>query len=178
MTPAGIVPATFRFVAQNLNHCAIAVAHFVQCRSANYELLLDLVMSNVIDMYWRAGRCRCLIRWYLHHHQNYQHQHHAFKDLCLLAHSGLNITSLKYFFFLKLDILRSFFLCWLLLHNNLHDFQSVHNTNMLDLFIVITVALSTKLVVFSVLNSCKISSFLSFIIADNGARRGKVITDL
>ena len=25
MTPSGIEPATFRFVAQNLNHCAIAV---------------------------------------------------------------------------------------------------------------------------------------------------------
>ena len=25
MTPAGIEPATFRFVAQNLNHCATAV---------------------------------------------------------------------------------------------------------------------------------------------------------
>jgi len=25
MTPAGIEPATFRFVAQHLNHCAIAV---------------------------------------------------------------------------------------------------------------------------------------------------------
>jgi len=26
MTPAGIEPATFRFVAQHLNHCAIAVS--------------------------------------------------------------------------------------------------------------------------------------------------------
>ena len=25
MTPAGIEPATFRFVAQHINHCAIAV---------------------------------------------------------------------------------------------------------------------------------------------------------
>ena len=27
MTPAGIEPATFRFVAQHLNHCATAVPH-------------------------------------------------------------------------------------------------------------------------------------------------------
>jgi len=28
MTPAGIEPATFRFVAQHLNHCATAVPAF------------------------------------------------------------------------------------------------------------------------------------------------------
>ena len=27
MTPSGIEPATFRFVAQRLNHCATAVPH-------------------------------------------------------------------------------------------------------------------------------------------------------
>jgi len=27
VTPAGIEPATFRFVAQRLNHCAVTVAH-------------------------------------------------------------------------------------------------------------------------------------------------------
>ena len=27
LTPAGIEPATFRFVAQHLNHCATAVPH-------------------------------------------------------------------------------------------------------------------------------------------------------
>ena len=27
MTPAGIEPATFRFVAQHLNHCATAVPY-------------------------------------------------------------------------------------------------------------------------------------------------------
>ena len=30
MTPAGIKPATFRFVAQRLNHCATAVPHYTK----------------------------------------------------------------------------------------------------------------------------------------------------
>ena len=31
MTPAGIEPATFRFVVQHLNHCAIAVPTLSPC---------------------------------------------------------------------------------------------------------------------------------------------------
>ena len=32
LTPAGIEPATFRFVAQHLNHCANAVPQLMLCR--------------------------------------------------------------------------------------------------------------------------------------------------
>jgi len=41
LTPAGIEPATFRFVAQQLNHCATAVPHTAIIRSTqncNYSL--------------------------------------------------------------------------------------------------------------------------------------------
>jgi hypothetical protein len=38
MTPSGIEPATFRFVAQYLNHCATAVP-LLQCTNLNYLLL-------------------------------------------------------------------------------------------------------------------------------------------
>jgi len=31
LTPAGIEPATFRFVAQHLNHCATAVPIYMAC---------------------------------------------------------------------------------------------------------------------------------------------------
>ena len=31
LTPAGIEPATFRFVAQHLNHCATAVPNHLYC---------------------------------------------------------------------------------------------------------------------------------------------------
>jgi len=36
MTPAGIEPATFRFVAQHLNHCATAVPHYINNALYNY----------------------------------------------------------------------------------------------------------------------------------------------
>ena len=38
MTPAGIEPATFRFVAQHLNHCATAVPHRSCTSSYQYYL--------------------------------------------------------------------------------------------------------------------------------------------
>ena len=37
MTPSGIEPATFRFVAQHLNHCATAVAPFRNSNIAYYK---------------------------------------------------------------------------------------------------------------------------------------------
>ena len=41
MTPAGIEPATLRFVAQHLNHCATAVPRTYLQFSNNVELLDD-----------------------------------------------------------------------------------------------------------------------------------------
>jgi len=37
LTPAGIEPATFRFVAQRLNHCATAVPHFREDSKLNCQ---------------------------------------------------------------------------------------------------------------------------------------------
>jgi len=37
MTPAGIEPATFRFVAQHLNHCATAVYNFIISTSMKFK---------------------------------------------------------------------------------------------------------------------------------------------
>ena len=42
LTPGGIEPATFRFVAQHLNHCATAVLH-----SPVYEDGTDSEFRNV-----------------------------------------------------------------------------------------------------------------------------------
>ena len=47
MTPAGIEPATFRFVAQHLNHCATAVPNDPQ---------ISINISEEVAVHWH--RCR------------------------------------------------------------------------------------------------------------------------
>jgi len=39
MAPSGIEPATFRFVAQHLNHCAAAVPHVSAVDTHHQELV-------------------------------------------------------------------------------------------------------------------------------------------
>jgi len=50
MTPSGIEPATLRFVAEYLNHCAIAVSFWLESLSTkkNRWLRLMLVSDSVI----------------------------------------------------------------------------------------------------------------------------------
>ena len=43
MTPAGIEPATLRFVAQHLNHCATAVHH--------HQVVQFLIIRQTIQLY-------------------------------------------------------------------------------------------------------------------------------
>jgi len=38
LTPAGIEPATFRFVAQHLSHCATVVPHYINNALYNYYI--------------------------------------------------------------------------------------------------------------------------------------------
>jgi len=54
LTPAGIEPATFRIVAQHLNHCATAVPIFMYvCMYVN-----DLVLFFVLGSIYVLGRNR------------------------------------------------------------------------------------------------------------------------
>jgi len=57
LTPAGIEPATFRFVAQHLNHCATAVETFrgenkdqynINCKSSVYLFVCSFVTPTAI----------------------------------------------------------------------------------------------------------------------------------
>ena len=53
MTPAGIEPATFRFVAQHLNHCATAVptGYIIYSQTEkgqDIKLSLRVVVANVL----------------------------------------------------------------------------------------------------------------------------------
>jgi len=45
MTPAGIEPATFRFVAQHLNHCATAVP--------SYDYVVSVIDQWISTEHWR-----------------------------------------------------------------------------------------------------------------------------
>jgi len=44
LTPAGIEPATFRFVAQHFNHCATVVPHMLI--NINYKIGESLLLIN------------------------------------------------------------------------------------------------------------------------------------
>jgi len=46
MTPAGIKPAIFQFVAQHLNHCVTTVPYYVMARIIIQEILVNHGQSN------------------------------------------------------------------------------------------------------------------------------------
>jgi len=46
MTPSGVEPATFRFVAQHLNHCATAVPILQASTFQKHSLILQYSISN------------------------------------------------------------------------------------------------------------------------------------
>ena len=62
LTPAGIEPATFRFVAQHLNYCATAVPkkqlgvqkHEFTLVSGSYGAYVTLCMAEQVDTRYRS----------------------------------------------------------------------------------------------------------------------------
>jgi hypothetical protein len=59
MTPSGIEPATFRFVAQNLNHCATPLRQILAQYPAPYLLLrLYTVLNRQVSKYG-TGQLKC-----------------------------------------------------------------------------------------------------------------------
>ena len=57
MKPAGIEPATFRFVAQHLNHCATAVPTIAVLLQILYLVVEMYAFAVTIDALYRQ-RCR------------------------------------------------------------------------------------------------------------------------
>jgi len=58
LTPAGIEPATYRFVAQHLNRCATAVPCMCRC--------MCIIIISVTLYESALGGCqRCLVRTYV-----------------------------------------------------------------------------------------------------------------
>jgi len=55
LTPAGIEPATFRFVAQHLNHCATAVPYIytTEWKQFNANNLLNVYLCSPAACYER-----------------------------------------------------------------------------------------------------------------------------
>jgi len=58
MTPAGIKPASFRFVAQHLNHCATAVPQWVMGGLYISKITFVHFISFLIKGNRRVCRCR------------------------------------------------------------------------------------------------------------------------
>ena len=60
MTPSGIEPATFRFVAQHLNHCATAVPTCVIYQVSNYEIPEDnIIVTKHAGSVW----CQLIVHY-------------------------------------------------------------------------------------------------------------------
>ena len=60
LTPAGIEPATFRFVAQHINHCATAVSVL----DGNIYIYIYLLLYNRMDLIKKKKICYRLLNLY------------------------------------------------------------------------------------------------------------------
>jgi hypothetical protein len=54
LTPAGIEPASFRFVAQHLNHCAIAVP---TSQGAGEQIYISYICEHTADSCLMQQKC-------------------------------------------------------------------------------------------------------------------------
>ena len=61
VTPAGIEPATFRFVAQRLNHCTTAVPPLNG--SSELKFVSELRFCRYLRLIGRLSSERCICAW-------------------------------------------------------------------------------------------------------------------
>ena len=94
MTPAGIEPATFRFVAQHLNHCATAVpSNDVYLQYINLQLLWEAQNKGRIPKTWSCTRT-CLSTLVQIRFAPPYHKHSLSFDLhvnCVTLIHGINL---------------------------------------------------------------------------------------
>ena len=100
MTPSGIEPATFRFVAQHLNHCATAVP-------TNNVRTTDILMAVWVRY---MGRRDIL------HFTQLQHEHLVYPNICV---SLITLISFKKYNYLRV--------CCTVLKSKLNVYQE-HST--------------------------------------------------
>ena len=89
LTPAGIEPATYRFVAQHLNHCATAVPHYI----ISFYLFINIVTT-------------CYIQTCTHTHTHtHTHTQHINKQLSTSTFINTLYFNTDFKFYLKLNII-------------------------------------------------------------------------
>ena len=54
LTPAGIEPATFRLVAQHLNHCATAVPHYKRVAYTFSQIMCEKMLRKDVGLHERV----------------------------------------------------------------------------------------------------------------------------
>ena len=93
MTPAGIEPVTFWFVAQHLNHCATAVPW-----RRNKHLLMLQNMCTLLALY---DLCKKHCDQFIIH----------IMDTCILWHTKAHVNSLNIIRFVRYQVLNDYLMC-------------------------------------------------------------------
>ena len=60
VTPAGIQPATFRFVAQHLNHCATAVPPGQVIYKQKHKISSDIILTILFTQHKSNSLCKII----------------------------------------------------------------------------------------------------------------------
>jgi len=91
LTPSGIEPATYRFVAQHLNHCATAVPSEISTKHKTQSV------GRMWNMLFRQVR-RKVITGFYHHHHKHQGLDPLNRSVSRVTAACANVSSVFQFF--------------------------------------------------------------------------------